>query len=166
MDKIDRQIINCLLKDAQQAFSKIAKSLDIGTDTVIRRYNALKKEGIIQRASITVDLKKCGFKQSILFFIKLCPETNTNAFFEKIAHIQNVIVVTHTMGDYEMLVQAISTDIEDFDSTVETIQNLSEIEYFDICIAPMQITSFPAYAYYSKASTEIVDCPSELLKKN
>ena len=156
MDKIDRQIINCLLKNAQQPFSNIAESLGIGTDTVIRRYSSLKKEGIIQRASITINLKQCGFKQSILFFIKLCPNTNTNQFFEKISHVQNVIVATHTMGDSDLLVQAICTDIEDFNNIVKTVQDLSEIEYFDICIAPMQITNFPSYAYYSKAFDQSV----------
>ncbi len=156
MDKIDRQIINCLLKNAQQPFSNIAESLGIGTDTVIRRYNALKKEGIIQRASITIDLKRCGFKQSVLFFIKLCPDTDAKEFFEKISHVQNVIVATHTMGDFDLLVQAICTDIEDFNSIVKTVQNLREIEYFDICIAPLQITNFPSYAYYSKAFDQTV----------
>ncbi len=140
-----------MLKNAQQPFSNIAESLGIGTDTVIRRYNALKKEGIIQRASIIVDLKKCGFKQSVLFFIKLCPDANAKEFFEKISHFQNIIVATHTMGDSDLLVQAICSDIEDFNSTVSSIQNLTEIEYFDICIAPMQIRNFPSYAYYSKA---------------
>ena len=156
MDKLDRQIINCLLKDGQLPFSKIAKDLGVGTDTIIRRYDALRKEGIIQRASITIDLKKCGFKETILFFVKLCPETDAEKFFDVVARMTNVIVVTHTMGDYDLLVQAICTDIEDFNITVEAIQNLREIEYFDVCIARLQIQTFPAYEYYSMAFDQSV----------
>jgi len=156
LDKLDRQIINCLLKDGQLPFSKIAKDLGVGTDTVIRRYDALRREGIIQRASITIDLKKCGFKETILFFVKLRPDTDAEKFFDAVAHMTNVIVATHTIGDYDLLIQAIFTDIEDFNFTVETVQNLPEIEYFDICIAPLQVQTFPAYGFYSMAFDQSV----------
>ena len=140
-----------MLKDGQLPFSKIAKDLDTGTDTVIRRYNALKKEGIIQRASVIIDLKKCGFEGTILFLVKLCAETDAKKFFDKITNIANVIVVSQTVGDYDLLVQAIFTDIENFDTITDKIQSFSEIEYFDVCIGRMIIHGFPSYAYYSQA---------------
>lgn len=151
MDKLDRQIINFLLKDGQLPFSKIARELGVGTSTVIRRYNALKSEATIQRASITIDLKVCGFEQVIFFLVRLSPNTDAQKFFEKVSHLRNVIVVSHTVGDYDFLVQAISTDIEDFNAIVAIIQDLPEIEYFDLCIGRMIIQDFPAHAYYSKA---------------
>lgn len=151
MDKLDRKIINCMLKDGQRPFSKIAEDLGIGTDTVIRRYNALKEEGTIQRTSIVIDLKKCGFEGTILFMIKLSVDANAKKFFDLVANLTNVIVVSHTIGDYDLLVQAIFADIPDFYSTVQTIQRFPEIEYFDVCIGRMVIHGFPSFAYYSKA---------------
>ena len=62
-----------------------------------------------------------------------------------------MIVVSQTVGDYDLLVQAIFTDIENFDTITDKIQSFSEIEYFDVCIGRMIIHGFPSYAYYSQA---------------
>jgi len=152
VDKLDKQIINCLLKDGQMPFSRIANQLDTSTDTVIRRYNSLKETGVIQKASIVLDIKKCGFEETILFLIKLCPNADANKTFEVTSHMTNVIVVSHTMGDYDMLVQAIYSGIEDFNAIIDAVSNISEIEYFDVCVSQRSgVRYFPAYAYYSKA---------------
>ncbi len=157
MDKVDRQIINYLLKDGQMPFSQIAKQLGISTDTVIRRYNTLKEEGVIQRASIVLNLTKCGFEAPIFLLIRLCPNIDTEQTFETISHLTNVIVVAQTIGDYDLMVMAVYTGHENFDNLVDSISNLKEIEYFDICMSKKdgrikkETFSFPTYKYYSKA---------------
>jgi DNA-binding Lrp family transcriptional regulator len=47
MDQLDIEIIEILQRDARIPFSKMAKNLKVGIDTILRRYNKLLKTGII-----------------------------------------------------------------------------------------------------------------------
>lgn len=134
MDEIDNQIINYLVRNSRMPFSKIAKKLGVSTDTIIRRYTALKKEGMISRAQINLDFLKCGFKGKIELLIKIDVRENINTVAEKIINVQNVIAVSHTIGDYDILAVAYFSDYEQLDQIVDTLSKVKEILRLDTCI--------------------------------
>ena len=113
MDKIDFEIIKILMNDAQTPFTKIAKELDIGVDTVNRRYTRMKNEGIIQKASIVIDIEKCGVKGFVSLLITTQSCSETSKIFEAFAHFRNVVVVTKTIGDSDLMVEYVFSDIND-----------------------------------------------------
>ncbi|PVX26629.1 MAG: hypothetical protein CW691_00860 [Candidatus Bathyarchaeum sp.] len=43
MDRLDFELIGKLIKNSRASFRKIAKELNVSTDTVMRRYKKLKK---------------------------------------------------------------------------------------------------------------------------
>ncbi|PVX23458.1 MAG: transcriptional regulator, partial [Candidatus Bathyarchaeum sp.] len=57
MDQTDYKIVRILCKDARTPFQRIAKTLGIGTDTVIRRYNKLKEDGVILGSTVVLNSK-------------------------------------------------------------------------------------------------------------
>jgi len=79
---VDQKIIKLLMKDAQMPFSKIAEQLGVGTDTVIRKYHRLKKEGVIHNASVIVDLEKCGHKGNVFFLASVLAGLDSSRLFE------------------------------------------------------------------------------------
>jgi len=48
MDDADLRIIETLVKNSRASFRRIAKQTGLSTDTVMRRYKRLEKEGKIQ----------------------------------------------------------------------------------------------------------------------
>lgn len=52
MDRIDRQIIHCLQRDGRLPFDRIADVLGVSAQTVARRYQALRREGVIKVATV------------------------------------------------------------------------------------------------------------------
>lgn len=152
MDKLDIEIIKLLLKDAQMPFRQIAQQLGKGTDTIIRRYSQLKKEGVIQKASIIINMKKCGFTGMCSFLINLRTGANAPVVFDKLSQIPNVVVVASTLGDYEFMVFSMFSDTADFGDLHDEIAKIDAIENIEICFSPKFMPpTFPSTKYYFKA---------------
>lgn len=66
IDTVDTQIITELIKDGQMPFSRISRKIGVSRETVRKRFEKMKKDGVIDRISILVDGHKIG-EQAQLF---------------------------------------------------------------------------------------------------
>lgn len=139
-------------------FSKIAKKIGIGTDTVIRRYKALKKDGVIIGSGIWLNLPLCGIKGEVDFFIKTNAEVDVDVICKKIASIKNVFWVSITLGEYQILALAAYEDIDDLDRITIELSSLKEIKSYEFCLStnvtPMRVKMWSKAYDPSLASTE------------
>ncbi len=141
------------MKDAQTPFSKIAQQLGIGTDTVIRKYHRLKKEGVIHNASVIVDLEKCGYKGHVFFLASVLAETDSSHLFDELIEIPNVLTVVHTIGDYDLVLHCIYHDIDNLIDLQKQISTVEGIKFLSVvCLSAKDfVPTFPSIGYYSKA---------------
>ena len=161
MDCVDLKIIDLLMKDAQMPFSSIAKTLDLGVDTVIRRYNRLKSEGIIQSAVVIVDLKKCGLKGHVFLLVNTAAGAEPEKMFDEFSKITNVLTVFHTIGDYDMLLHCVYSDMDNLTHLQKELSQVPGIQYMSIIgVSATDFgPAFPSFAYYSKAiSRKLANC--------
>jgi len=112
MDKMDFAIVSKLLQDARMPFRRIAKELGVSTDTVTRRHSALKKQGVILGATVTIDPKLIGFQVMAVFLIDISPlvpskkdsvRHDSLSVLKELAKMQNVVFATRTVGDHDLL---------------------------------------------------------------
>ncbi|MEJ6566329.1 MAG: AsnC family transcriptional regulator [Flavobacteriales bacterium] len=61
LDKLDKQILQFLVKDARQPFTEIAKDLMVSPGTIHVRVKKMEQMGVIKSTSISVDYAKLGF---------------------------------------------------------------------------------------------------------
>ena len=148
MDKTDRQIIKFLVEDGSMPFSKIAKNIGVSTDTVIRRYNALKREGVIISAMWNFDFQKCGIKGRVDILIRMDAQANPNILAKKVSRIKNVFSVSHTEGDYDILAIGYFSDFDDLNQITDSLSEVKEIMCFDVCIC--SISRFPTKSIMTK----------------
>jgi DNA-binding Lrp family transcriptional regulator len=141
------------MEDAQMPFSKIAQQLGIGTDTVIRKYHRLKKEGVIHSASVIVNLERCGYKGHVFFLASVLAQTDSSRLFDELIEIPNVLTVVHTIGDYDLVLHCIYYDIDNLIDLQKRISTVDGIKYLSVvCLTTKDfIPTFPAIGYYSKA---------------
>jgi DNA-binding Lrp family transcriptional regulator len=52
MDRVDRQIVHCLQRDGRAPFDRIADVLGVSAQTVARRYEALRRDGVIKVTTV------------------------------------------------------------------------------------------------------------------
>ena len=74
-DNLDRLILSELFKDAQLSFAKIAKKLGTSPHTIRKRYEKMKKEGIIESCIVGIDLSKLGYQGKAFLFLPRIPRT-------------------------------------------------------------------------------------------
>jgi len=112
MDKIDLAIIDKLTDEARMSFRKIAKELGVSPDTVMHRYAALQKEGVIRGSTIVINPKKIGYHATVVFLIATspgqilaiqAPPADSSLILEKLIHMPNIIVATKSVGDHDLL---------------------------------------------------------------
>jgi Lrp/AsnC family transcriptional regulator for asnA, asnC and gidA len=121
MDETDLAIINKFTEDARMSFRKIAEELGISPDTVINRYAALQKEGVIRGSTIVINPKKIGYQAMAVFLIDTSPAhilateatpPNSSQILDKLIQMPNIIVATKTVGDHDLLAISVAIDFE------------------------------------------------------
>ena len=118
MDKIDLYIIEALSKDARTSFRQLATELNVSPDTVIDRYNALQKQGVIRGSTIVLNPKEIGYKAMAVFMIDISPARagqppfDSNVIVETLIKMRNIIVATKTVGDHDLLAIGVVKDFQ------------------------------------------------------
>lgn len=114
-------IIDKLTKDARTSFRKIAEQLGISPDTVINRYQALQKEGVIRGSTIVINPKKIGYQAMAVFMIDTAPAhimatestpADSSQILDQLIKMPNIIVATKTVGDHDLLAIGVVIDFQ------------------------------------------------------
>ena len=123
MDKIDRQIIRILQKNARTPLKVIAEKVYLSSPAVSARIDSLEKQGIITSYRARVNRHKIGYH--ITAFINLAMEPNQKAeFYPFIAEEPNVLECNCVTGDYSMLLKVA------FHSTMELDTFIGRLQHF------------------------------------
>jgi Lrp/AsnC family transcriptional regulator for asnA, asnC and gidA len=141
VDKIDLAIIDKLTKDARMSFRKIAETLGVSPDTVISRYAALQKEGVIRGSTIVINPKKIGYQAMAVFMIDISPshivatESNpadSSLILDRIIQMPNIIVATKTVGDNDLLAIGVALDFEHLTKVRNDIESIPGVKDMQI----------------------------------
>jgi DNA-binding Lrp family transcriptional regulator len=141
MDKLDFLILSELLKDASLSFVKIAENVNTSPYAVRRRYERMKKEGIIFRCSVSIDLTKLGYQGKAFMLIAVSPNGNKSQTISYLRKMRNVIVVTELMGPHDILAIAPITDLNSIQTLVAEARKAPYAER--VKIACIDDTYFP-----------------------
>lgn len=151
MNDVHFEIVRLLLTDARMPFSTIAKKLKVSTDTISRTYKNLINDGIIQRSSITVDLKKFGYNVGVLILLNIDSGFDSNDIFEELTKIQNLFVIAKTVGDSDFTLHAFARDFKDFKECLNKIGEIKGIKEIEYLIFPRTDLNMPYKRYYNRA---------------
>jgi Lrp/AsnC family transcriptional regulator for asnA, asnC and gidA len=144
MDKIDRQIIAELMEDARKPFRKIAKKLGVSTQTVIKRYNALKEKGTIQHCAISIDPNKIGYEGEAYLLITSRPGSSLSETIDRLRKTQYIIIATKAIGDFEGYAVLLFENARDLHEKVHQIKLMPEIDEVEVSFTvPVSMNVLP-----------------------
>lgn len=132
MDKIDLQILKELTRNFQMSFSRAAKKIGISPKTLQRRYEKMKKEGMILRSSITMDLSKIGYQGKAYLMITNAPNQDKTMTIDALSQMQNVFLFTETIGDIDVLAIAAVNDFKSIINLVNAIRKLPSVDKVEV----------------------------------
>ena len=141
VDKIDLAIIDRLTKDARMSFRRIAEDLGVSPDTVISRYAALQKNGVIRGSTIVLNPKKIGYQAMAVFMIDISPAhivatestpADSSLILDKLIQMPNIIVATKTVGDNDLLAIGVALDFEHLAKVKNDIEKIPGVKDMQI----------------------------------
>jgi Lrp/AsnC family transcriptional regulator for asnA, asnC and gidA len=157
MDKLDYLLLSELLKDAQMPFATIAKKLGVSPQTVISRYEKMKKESRIFSCVVSIDVSKLGYQGKAFLMITNVPSQSKSVTLTALKKIRNIIVITEIIGAFDILAIALVTDLNSIRELVDTVKNLDSVQRVEIAF--VDDTDFPVTpkfdALFSEKSHEL-----------
>ncbi len=109
-DEIDKKIANKLAENGRISMERLSKEIGISVATSKRRYERLKKNGVL-KVTIQINLKRIGYQAICIFFISTLGETS-HLIIDKLCMLPNIISIMKTSGDYDLEVYAIVQNID------------------------------------------------------
>ena len=128
IDDVDKVILKKLLADARTNFSDLAKELDISVPAVLKRFNKMKKIGLIVGTSLVLDLseKRNMLVQAIR--VELVDQSYEKDVIDKIKKIKSVLKCIPVIGNFDIFVVAFTRNIDDIKVIRDRIRKISGIE--------------------------------------
>jgi len=142
IDAIDMQLIEKLVANSRASFNKISKELGISTSTAIRRYDNLKRKGII-RAVIQINPIKIGYPISACFRLKTDSQLKLDSVANKITEVPDVIGILKTTGAYDLTILMEIKNFEHFLTLENKIANIDGVREMETA----SLNQFPTLPY-------------------
>lgn len=112
IDKLDRQILDILMKDAKTPYTEIAKKLYVSGGTIHVRMKKLDELGIVKGANLIVDYSKLGYDISAFLGIYLDKGSLYDHVADQLSKIPEVVGAHYTTGLYSIFAKIICRDTE------------------------------------------------------
>jgi Lrp/AsnC family transcriptional regulator for asnA, asnC and gidA len=135
IDEMDKSIIEKLAVNGRIPFSKIAKDLNASTDTIIRRYENLRKNFLVKPV-IQIDPTKIGYYAFAVINLAFSQDYLQGGL-KLLSGIEDVNLIHKTSGRYDAVATLMIRDIEQFTNAQEQIVELPGLTDLDIGIVKM-----------------------------
>lgn len=142
IDAVDTQILTELIKDAQMPFSEISQKIGVSRETVRKRFEKMKKEGIIDRITILIDGRKIGEQGTAFLMLTSLRGADKNSIFQKLKLVSDVCMVTELMGDFDFFVWARLRNMQQIGQIVNEIRNCEGIDRIETLLLPQTYFGF------------------------
>ena len=117
IDVASKAIIEQLQHDGRRSYAEIGKAVGLSEAAVRQRVQKLTETGVLQIVAVT-DPMQMGFYRQAMIGIRCTGDTI--AIAEKIAKLAETDYVVHTAGSFDILVEVICEDDDEFIELLNT----------------------------------------------
>ena len=125
-DDTDLRIIRRLQRDARANFAAIAEECGVSVDTVIKRFQRLKRNNVVRGTTILLDPRKLGAGCPASMEISVDPP-QANMVVEKMRRREGVAFCTPTIGDHNVFAVILLDTVEELNALRESVKNLPHV---------------------------------------
>ena len=112
LDKLDLQIIQEMMGDAEISYADLGKKLFVSGGTIHVRIKKLEESGIVKGKKLSIDLKALGY--DVIAFIGIYLEKSTlyDSVAKELKKIPQIVRLNYTTGNYSMFAEIVCKDIQ------------------------------------------------------
>lgn len=134
IDKLDRQILSLLMRDAKMPYTDIAKRLFVSGGTVHVRMRKLEQLGVVKNANLMVDYSKLGYDVTAFIGVFLDKSSMYHEVIERLKTIPEIVGAHYTTGNYAIFARLICKDTNHLryvlSEKIQSIQGIQRTETF------------------------------------
>jgi Lrp/AsnC family transcriptional regulator for asnA, asnC and gidA len=112
LDKLDLQIIQSMMMDAEISYADLGKQLFVSGGTIHVRIKKLEELGIVRGKKLAVDLKVLGYDVIAFIGVYLEKSSMYDSVAEALKNIPQIVRLNYTTGNYSMFAEIVCKDIQ------------------------------------------------------
>ncbi len=112
LDKLDLQIIQEMMEDAEISYADLGKKLFVSGGTIHVRIKKLEELKVVKGKRLSVDLKSLGY--DVIAFIGIFLEKSSlyDSVARELKKIPQIVRLNYTTGNYSMFAEIVCKDIQ------------------------------------------------------
>ncbi|TAN01708.1 MAG: winged helix-turn-helix transcriptional regulator [Chitinophagaceae bacterium] len=112
IDKLDLQIINEMMQNAEISYADLGKKLFVSGGTIHVRMKKLHEMGVVKGTRLQVNLKMVGY--DVIAFIGIYLEKSSlyDSVAKELKRIPEIIRINYTTGNYSIFAEVVCKDIQ------------------------------------------------------
>ncbi|MEN9600040.1 MAG: hypothetical protein RL596_2361 [Bacteroidota bacterium] len=129
LDKLDFQIIQEMMENAEISYADLGKKLFVSGGTIHVRIKKLEELQVVKGKKLSVDLKALGY--DIIAFIGIYLEKSSmyDVVAKELKKIQQIVRLNYTTGNYSMFIEIVCKDIQEMRFVLhDELQKIKGIE--------------------------------------
>ncbi len=129
LDKLDFQIIQEMMENAEISYADLGKKLFVSGGTIHVRIKKLEEQKVVKGRKLSIDLKALGY--DVIAFIGIYLEKSSlyDAVAKELKRIPEIVRLNYTTGNYSMFAEIVCKDIQQLRFVLhDKLQNIKGIE--------------------------------------
>lgn len=136
IDKLDLQIIQEMLENAETPYAELGKKLFVSGGTIHVRIKKLEEFGIVKGKRLKVNLKQLGFDITAFVGIFLEKSSLYDVVAKELEKIPEIVRLNYTTGNYSMYIEIVCKDINQLRGILhDDLQKIKGIERTETLIS-------------------------------
>ena len=112
IDKLDREILGILIKDAKIPYTDIAKRLVVSPGTIHVRMKRMERLGIVKGATLILDPSKIGYDMTAFVGVYLVKGSAYSEVIKEVDGIPEIVEAHFTTGEYSIFAKIVCKNTE------------------------------------------------------
>ncbi|EJC7004458.1 Lrp/AsnC family transcriptional regulator [Vibrio parahaemolyticus] len=141
MDKIDRQLLHLIQKDATLTTAELADQVGLSASPCARRLKRLEQEGVISGYRAMISRGAVGIAMTVFVEVSLNNHqaSSIDEFETAIVGMDEVISCHVVSGAYDYLLEVVSKDLPGYESFTRKLQRLENVKDIHTHLAIRQV---------------------------
>ncbi|EGR3375409.1 Lrp/AsnC family transcriptional regulator [Vibrio parahaemolyticus] len=141
MDKIDRQLLHLIQKDATLTTAELADQVGLSASPCARRIKRLEQEGVISGYRAMISRGAVGIAMTVFVEVSLNNHqaSSIDEFETAIVDMDEVISCHVVSGAYDYLLEVVSKDLPGYESFTRKLQRLENVKDIHTHLAIRQV---------------------------
>ncbi|HBC3422757.1 Lrp/AsnC family transcriptional regulator [Vibrio parahaemolyticus] len=141
MDKIDRQLLHLIQKDATLTTAELADQVGLSASPCARRLKRLEQEGVISGYRAMISRGAVGIAMTVFVEVSLNNHqaSSIDEFETAIVDMNEVISCHVVSGAYDYLLEVVSKDLPGYESFTRKLQRLENVKDIHTHLAIRQV---------------------------